>query len=281
MHARTTTQRLAVTTLAAALSIAGLGACGSSGSSASKSTTTDKSTSSVAGKSDVSAACTAWLETEDRANKGPDTAPEAPPTPAQITTFAKDLKPMIARLSAAAPSDIAAPVGQVKTIVDNAAAGKDQQKLDPSNPEFGAQLAQIEKWAHNGCGFNTLDVMGQDYDFKGIGATVKSGPTSIKFTNMSDKEMHEIVLMQIKPGAGVTADELAAALKTNTNAAEQKYGDKVTFLAQTEAEPGKTSYLTANLPAGDYVAACFIGQGGKDDGTPHAQLGMVTPFTVK
>jgi hypothetical protein len=276
MHPRSATPKWAATAFAAALAVSGLAACGSSGSSASKATsdTTSAPTTAAATKS-VHTACLAWSELDEAAAKGPG-GPEGPPTPAAVTAFAKTLQPMIGRVAAAAPEAVSAPVTAVQGIVDDAANGKNPDKLDPTGPALSTPIQKIEKWVYDSCGFNQFDVMGKDYAFDGIEPKITHGTTSVKFMNMAKDEVHELNLMMVKPGAGVTAKEIAEALKTDPNAAQQKYQDKVTFVSDTQANPGATTYTTANLNVGEYIAVCFIGP----DGQPHAGKGMVTSFIV-
>ena len=277
MNTRRNTPRWAVAAVAAALSVTALGACGSSGSTASK--VTDTSGTTTAKVSDNGPFCSAWVTADGTASKGPDSG-ESQPTPAQMASFAKGLQGEFGKVSATAPSAMKVPVAKIVTIIDNAAAGKNPELLDPSSPALGEPLNKVEAWVHTTCGFTKLDVTGVDYAFKGVPATVKAGVVSIKFMNMSDKESHEMALMRIKDGSGVTSAELVAALKADANAAQQKYSDKVDFLSSAQAPPGATGYATVDLKAGDYLAVCFVPVGGKDGGVPHAQKGMVSAFKV-
>lgn len=277
MKTRRNTPRWAAVALAATLSVTALGACGSSSSTAKKDT--DKAGASPTKVSGNGAFCSAWVTADAAATKGPDSG-ESEPNPAQIAAFAKSLQAPVATVSKEAPAAMKAPVAKIVAIIDDAAAGKNPQALDPSGPTFGKPLNTVEAWVHTSCGFTKLDVMGVDYAFKGVPATIKPGVVSIKFENMSDAEFHEMALMRIKDGSGVTSTELEAALKKDANAAQQKYGDDVEFLSSAQADPGETSYATADLSAGDYVAVCFVPVGGKDGGVPHAQKGMVSAFKV-
>ncbi len=94
------------------------------------------------------------------------------------------------------------------------------------------------------------------------------------------KEVHEMQIARLKPGVTKT---FAQILKLPLNQAD-KYVEQV-----TGADPvpsGQSSYASANLAAGQYIAICFIPQGttklppnGK--GKPHYLLGMQKEFTVK
>lgn len=279
MQPRSATHKWAATAFAAALAVSGLAACGSSGSSATKAKSdTTSAPTTTAGTQSVDTACQAWLSTDEAVAKGPESSGEAPPTPAQLKAFATMLQPNVGKFADAAPAKISKSVTALSAIVDNAAKGQGLADFDPSGPKLGEPLTAIEGWVHTSCGFTSLDVMGKNYSFSGIADKVKAGPTSIKFMNMAKDEQHEAVLLKINPGASFTAKDLAAALKKDSNAAEQQYGKDVAPAGNVSAAPGQTSYVTVDLTPGEYVAACFVGA---DSGKPHAQLGMVTPFTVE
>ena len=277
MKTRRNTPRLAAVALAATLSVTALGACGSSSSTAKKDT--GKSSTATAKGSDNGPFCSAWVTADGAASKGPDSG-ESKPTAEQMTAFAKGLQGALGKVTSTAPSSLKNPVDKIVSIVDDAAAGKNPEALDPSSPALGVPLNKIEAWVHTSCGFTKLDVMGVDYAYKGVPSTIKAGVASIKFENMSDKEFHEMALIRIKDGSGVTSAELEAALKADANAAQQKYGDSVEFLSGAQAPPGATGYTTADLKAGDYLTVCFVPVGGKDGGVPHVQKGMVSTFKV-
>lgn len=225
-------------------------------------------------------ACQAWVAVDTAANQGPNGS-EGPPSPAALKQFASQLKPLVDKFASSAPSAAKADATAIQSIIDSAASGGDTSKLDPSNPALGKPLNGVEKWVHDSCGFQTVDVMGVDYAFQDLPKSLKAGPTSVEFMNHAKDEQHEIAIVRIKPGSGVVAANLVGDIQTDANAAEQKYGDKLEPVGQTEATPGQTTYVTLDLKPGEYVAACFIPVGGKDGGVPHAQKGMVQAFTVK
>lgn len=287
MQTRRTTGRLIAATVAGTLAIAGLGACGSSGSTVSKKTTTSAVATTTAGSAAVpskvnTAACNAWLKTDSIVQKGPETSgPESEPNPQQLQAFAKSLQPSLSSFADSAPTAVAASVTSVTAIVTDASQGKNLADFDPTGPKLATPLSKIEAWVHDSCGFTSIDVMGEDFSFAGLDGPFKAGPTSIEFQNMSKVENHEATLLKLNPGAPITAKDLAAAIKADPEGAESKYGQDVTPSGGVVAAPGQTVYTTSDLVAGDYVAICMIPQGGKDGGTPHAKLGMVTAFTVE
>lgn len=292
MSFRMNPHRVLTVALAATISIGALAGCGSSNDSATKSTDTGSGatttmadgSSTTGGASQVSAVvdhtCRSWLAADLVATKGPDSGEEGP-TPAQVVAFAKTLQPLIAEAVDGAPTTVSGPLSKVKDIVDAAAAdatGAAGQALDPSNPDLGNALDQIEKWAYESCGFSRLDTMGKDFSYEGLPASVKSGPVSISFENMSTDETHEMLLLKVADG--VSAQAVADALKKDTKAAQQTYQSKVTFMSDVTAKVGETKFATTELSPGQYVVACFVNQGGSDSGKPHTELGMVDTLTV-
>lgn len=276
----TTNLRRALALAGAAILAASLFAGCSSSKKASGKTKGTSATGNTSVSNASTGACQAWIKVDTAANSGPSGG-DGPPNPAALKQFAGQLKPLVDKFVASAPSAVKADATSIQSIVDSAASGGDPSKLDPSNPALGKPLNGVEKWVHDSCGFQTLDVMGVDYAFQDLPKSLKAGPTSVEFMNHAKDEQHEISVLRIKPGSGVAADKLVGDIQTDANAAEQKYGDKVEPVGQTEATPGQTAYVTLDLKPGEYVAACFIPVGGKDGGVPHAQKGMVQAFTVK
>lgn len=276
----TTNLRRALALAGAAILAASLFAGCSSSKKASGKTKGTSATGNTSVSNASSSACQAWIKVDTAANQGPGGS-GGPPNPAALKQFATQLKPLVDKFASSAPSATKADAAAIQSIVDSAASGGDTSKLDPSNPALGKPLNGVEKWVHDSCGFQAVSVMGVDYAFEDLPKSLKAGPTSIEFMNHAKDEQHEIGVIRIKPGSGVDAAKLVADIRSDANGAQQKYGDKVEPVAETEAPPGQTAYTTVDLQPGQYVAACFIPVGGKDGGVPHAQKGMVQAFTVK
>ncbi len=81
------------------------------------------------------------------------------------------------------------------------------------------------------------------------------------------EEPHFMYIAQL--AEGVTLEEAFAA-----------EGEDGTLAAQVESDvaaPGDEVVITVDLPAGEYVMACFISS---PEGEAHADLGMAESFTV-
>ena len=144
----------------------------------------------------------------------------------------------------------------------------------------------------------TIEVTGIDYAFEGIPTTVEAG-TEFTFTNGSEKEAHEMVLVKIKDGETRSVQELLELPEEESEKVTEFKGVAVA------PEPGGEGQvvdgeLVADVP-GRYVALCFI-QVGADPvklqeamenpeagppaedpnaGPPHFVQGMVQEFTVE
>ena len=141
----------------------------------------------------------------------------------------------------------------------------------------------------------TVEVTGIDYAFEGIPTEVEAS-TEFTFTNGSDKEAHEMILMRVNDGETRSLDELLAL-------PEEEAMQAVAMKGVAVAMPGEDGQvvegeLVADEP-GRYVALCFIPVGADPDsmaeamesegpppedpnaGPPHFVQGMKTEFTVK
>lgn len=139
-------------------------------------------------------------------------------------------------------------------------------------------------------------VAGSDYGFDVTG-DVRTGAT-LTFTNTSDVEFHELVLLRLADGEERSVAELLEL-------PEDEAGDAMTFVGVAAAGPGEEGRLvdgslTLDEP-GRYVLTCFIPEGADPDmandaffggetpdgppqlgdGTPHAMLGMLRELTVE
>lgn len=259
---------VAVATVAGVAALAG---CGSSKSDNAKSKTGSPAKISTAS---ISTACNRWAALDKVANQGP--GGDQQPTAAEVKQFANSLLPFVDKFIAVAPAASKAQAEKARTYVVKGQQTGDVKVLDSSqNDSLATAVNNVERWAHDSCGFTTLAVMGIDYAYQGLPATVKAGEASIEFMNHSSSgEAHMLALIRVKPGSGVTTDQLVQALKTDPNKAEQQYGNDVENLATAFANSGQTGYATVELTPGQYIAACFIGD------PPHTQKGMIQAFSV-
>ncbi len=134
-----------------------------------------------------------------------------------------------------------------------------------------------------------------DYTFDGIPDSADVG-TSFSFTNASEGEVHELVLVRLDDGDERPLDELLALAP----AEQEELGTTVGVNVAFPGTEGETVFgeLSMDEP-GRYIALCAIPQGADPDayraaaeastggpvevegtGPPHLVLGMVKEFTV-
>jgi plastocyanin len=145
----------------------------------------------------------------------------------------------------------------------------------------------------------TIEVVGTDYAFGGIPATVAPG-TRFTLTNASDVELHELVAFKVPDGETRTLEDIVALPPAEQEAI---FGQGPPAMVQI-AMPASNEAI---MPIGDgtvtepgrYVVACFIPQGADpqeymeaaqqstegppqvEGGPPHIALGMYAEFTVE
>jgi uncharacterized cupredoxin-like copper-binding protein len=116
-----------------------------------------------------------------------------------------------------------------------------------------------------------VDVVMKDFTF-GLPSTLKSGPLTYKVTN-EGLQPHEMAMMKLAPGQ--TIDDVKAALQSPSGGPPP--GD---FVGGAGAlAPGSSAWLRMSLEPGNYVVVCFVPD--PASGKAHAELGMITPFTVQ
>lgn len=123
------------------------------------------------------------------------------------------------------------------------------------------------------CDFPTVEVTAEDYAFDAPD-TVKAGDVAFSFTNASEGEEHEMIIMRKAAGVALSWEEIF-------DLPEEESMTKATFAGFAFAPPGGSSSNLASLDAGDYAMVCFIPVGGEEDGPPHFTQGMLHEFTVE
>jgi plastocyanin len=139
----------------------------------------------------------------------------------------------------------------------------------------------------------TLTVEAVDYGFDKVPDEIAAG-TTLAFTNTSDKEFHEMVVMRIADGEERSVQELLEL-------PEEETADIVQFMGVAVAPPETDGQAVQGdltlTEAGRYVMLCFIPVGADPDmvaeamegateapdlgpGAPHFVEGMVREFTV-
>ncbi|HEX4901899.1 MAG TPA: hypothetical protein VFV42_03755, partial [Acidimicrobiales bacterium] len=112
-------------------------------------------------------------------------------------------------------------------------------------------------------------VVGVDFAFEGIPATVPAGDVSFEFSNEGEAA-HEMALFKL--GEGVQLDDLLAS-------EEEPSEEEATEVGFTFATPGQGGHFlnAEDLEAGTYAVVCFIPG---PEGKSHHELGMKATFTV-
>ena len=186
---------------------------------------------------------------------------------ADPSAYISALEPIVADLKITAPESVADAAASLDEIVNAqiGPAGPDVQGLFAASAELHTVVADT-------CDFETVDVKGVDYGFEGVPAEIEAGQVNFAFENVSNREMHEMVMFKKKDGVTQSVQELMAE------------GDaafaKIEMQGVAFAEPGKRGGIIVDLEPGEYGMICFIPVGGADNAPPHAAHGMVAEFTV-
>jgi hypothetical protein len=111
-------------------------------------------------------------------------------------------------------------------------------------------------------------------DFAYAMPAITPGEHTYKLTN-EGQVPHEILIRKINAGKSITDVQAYVA----DPAGQPPPYDELGSGGALVTAPGTTEWMTLDLSAGEYVGICFV----KDEASAkiHAQLGMVTSFTVK
>jgi hypothetical protein len=237
----------------------------------------------TAAKAEFTEYCDATFELETYFAEDPDVDFETA-TPEQIqaavATYLQGAKPLIDTVIPLTPADIKEPLDVQVAAFNQALAGADPEEVFET-PEVSAAEEETHAFDLENCGWGKVEVSGTEYSFSGLPSEMKAGRTSIDLTN-EGKELHEVVLISKNPGVTESFDELLAL-------PEEEAMTKATPQAFVFAAPGDEEYAVVDLPAGEYLAVCFIPQGlvsedgppPADDAKPHFALGMKKEITVE
>lgn len=188
-----------------------------------------------------------------------------------IKAAGEELGPLTADLAEHAPDDLA----DAATDIDDAV-----QPLTEGDAEAFNSDAVFETYTEflsggvEACEFESVPVSGIDYAFEGVPASIEAGTTAFAFTNESDAEEHEMILLRKGDGVTMSFQEILEL-------PEEEAMTNAEFVGATFAPPGGEGSTLAELEAGDYAMACFIPVGGAEDGPPHFLEGMLQEFVVE
>jgi hypothetical protein len=254
-----TLQRVGVGLLALTLA-GGITACGDDDDDEATDTT------AVAG-GDSAAFCDALVEFNSAVNEVEidDTSSEE-----DIKTAGEQLGPIFENIAANAPDAVASQAEELNATV---------QSLREGDAEAFNADATFETYTEfvdgsvGSCDFESVDVTATDYAFDAPD-TVPAGTVSLKLTNSSDAEEHEMIIFRKADGVDLSFQEILEL-------GEEESQDKIVFSGAAFAPPGEGGSSLAELEAGDYAMVCFLPVGGAEDGPPHFTQGMIHEFTVE
>lgn len=260
-------------------------ACGSDGSGSSSDTSAPDTASTASGTvGEVAAAdasyCVAALALNT--DPGPD-IDFATATPDEIAagvqSYATDiLRPLFDDLEAEAPAELNDAVETFGAAIDEVIDTGDPSALESAEVTAASETAHAYDLAH--CGYLEADVTASDYQFDDVELEYSKGPVSFELTN-DGPEVHEMILLKVRPQVSETAEELIAL-------PQDEALTKVDIVNTIgPVEPGGTGHMVADLEPARYIVACFLPQGSTSmqaletaDGAPHASLGMFRAISV-
>jgi hypothetical protein len=196
---------------------------------------------------------------------GPDSTAD------EVKSTGEQLAPIFQDVTDNAPDALASEAEELNTSV--------QALLQGDAAQFGAdatmaKYGELVDGAIDACDFAVTDVTGVDYAFEGVPDTIDSGTHAFRFTNKSEAEDHEMVVLAKAPGATESFDQL---LQLPDDEAQSK----TVYEGSAQAAPGASSTALMQLEPGDYVMVCFLPVGGAEGGQPHFMEGMKHEFTVR
>lgn len=246
---------------------AGLAACGDdedTGSGDDDATATDEG-EQAAGNDEF---CTSLVEFNGAvlSSEVDDTSSEE-----DIVATGEQLAPLFEEVSTNAPASLEEDAEKIQSYIDPLLEG--DAEAFSSDATFEEYTAFVDA-AIGECEFETVAVEGVDYAFEGVPETIEAGTVAFDFTNGSDAEEHEMLIIR-------KADGVAQSFEEILQLSEEESQSLVEFKAAAFAPPGESSGTLAELTAGDYAMICFIPVGGGEDGPPHFTEGMFTEFTVE
>jgi hypothetical protein len=162
----------------------------------------------------------------------------------------------------------------------------------------GLGLMLVSACGGSGAVGGTIEITGEDYGFQGVPETVASG-AELTFTNTSESEFHEMVVVRIVDGEERPLEELIELPEEESESLIEFQGVLIAMPGESGFNPEVEGTSVAIGAAGRYAIFCFVPQGADPavvedamagategppdlgDGTPHAFLGMASEFRVE
>ena len=248
----------------------GLAACGDDDDSDEGTEATDDAETGTDGDAEGASAefCDAVVEFNTTATNSDVGNPEA--TEEDIVAGGEEMAPMTQTLVDEAPAELADGATEIHTAVEALLEG------DAGPFQADATLETYMGFlggASEACEFATVEVEASDYAFDAPD-TIEPGTTSFDFTNVSDTEDHEMLVMTRADGVTQSFEEIFSL-------PEEEGEGLVEFVTATFAEPGGEGSALVTMEPGEYAMVCFVPVGGGEEGPPHFAEGMLHEFTVE
>lgn len=176
----------------------------------------------------------------------PGVDPEAPkPTAAQLEAWATEVRPHFDAIARNVPAAVDPDVATVRPALDGVSRGT---ALNPEDATLTSALTAIDRWGHDSCGFEHVDVVGAGTELTGVPATAPAGTVSIAFSNRGPREKAGFILLiaKIKDGAKYTIDQI------RDNKIELAAIADIVAVAQPSG-PTATAYTTVDFAPGHYI----------------------------
>ncbi|WP_045877862.1 hypothetical protein [Pseudofrankia sp. DC12] len=204
----------------------------------------------AATRATTQAACAAQLASDWLNMPGLD--PDAPaPSATEIQAWAASIEPHLAALRAGVPASVTESVDVLDRTVQAAKTGK---PVADSGGSLSTALTAVDAWAHDSCGYTTLDVTNSDGGgLAGVPTSLPAGPVAMKFTNTGDPAKAGFVLLlgKIRDGQTATAADVQSG-KTNIEAVAD-------IVAVAQPAGPNPAYGIATLSAGRYIVSAPVG----------------------
>jgi len=200
---------------------------------------------------------------------GPDSPKPSPETIKKFkAAYAQNIGPHIKKAQENAPSEIKSELGIAAAGAKK--MGEGDLGVFEQDKKLQENVVKVDNFAFDKCSGQKADVTAINYSFQNAPKEAKAGVFRVKLTNKGT-EPHMIAVLKRNPGV---TDSFADIVKLPKEQGQAK----TETLAETFVDPGQTDSTSLNLPAGDYLLACFVrqGSGGGKEGTgpPHAVIGM-------
>jgi hypothetical protein len=200
----------------------------------------------------------------------PDGDPSAPPDPEGNKAWGAAVLPLLTGAAATAPADLEPTLTALQPVVQ--ASATDGTAIPFDDPAVLGNIAKYESWAYQNCGYQQVSVMGVDFRFDGMPATLKAGPTAIQMMNHSAANQIHVMLILKSPDPNLTVEQFTAIPM------EQLMTQFQPLPGAVLAPPGQQGGLLVDLEPGTYFFLCPVGQ---EYGTaPHFLQGMINKVTV-